>query len=362
MSTPFGLISDQHYNNWRSFATTIGRDYNSRLKIQCDTTIEAAKAMKAAGCKIMFCGGDTFHVRGVLLPSVLNYVTETYKTIINEIGLDVVMLAGNHDLETESSVYSSNASSSLAGIGVKIVCGEPESVKVGDVTVHLVSWRESYTELLVDLQEVRKKAGAGTHDLIIHAGINNTIPTMPNTGIDASDLQALGFRNVYAGHYHNHRVVAPGVISIGALNHQQFSDVGSLAGYMIVNPDGTFTHTETSSPKFVTLEGDVTEEDLKGNYVRYRAEITSDEEGVEIKAHLAELGAAGIVTALVRKSALAVSGPSTEETRRIDSLSESISAYCKAQHDKSPDFDLPELVGVCQSILSEAEASTAGEV
>lgn len=358
----FGLASDQHYNNWSQFGRTIGQDLNSRLKIQLDTTLEAARAMKAAGCEYMFCGGDTFHVRGVLLPSVLNYVTETYKTIIEEIGLKVVMIAGNHDLETNSSVYSSNASSCLAGIGVHIVCGKPESVKVGNTTVHLVSWRDSYTELLVDLKEVREKAGDGIHDCIIHAGINDAIPTMPNTGIDAADLQALGFRNVYAGHYHNHKEVAKGVISIGALNHQQWSDIGSLAGFMIVNEDGTYTHTETSSPKFVSLEGSVTEEDLKGNYVRYRAEVSSDEDAESIKAELDTFGAAGVVTQFVRKRALAVAGSSTEETRRIDSLGESIGAYCKAVHDKAPDFDLPELIAECNSILSEAETTAGGDL
>lgn len=361
MSNPFGLISDQHYNNWSQFGRTIGLDYNSRLKIQLETTLEAAKAMKAAGCEYLFCAGDTFHVRGTLLPSVLNYVTETYKQIINEIGLKVVMLAGNHDLETNASVYSSNASSSLAGIGVHVVCGAPYSVKVGDVTIHLVSWRESYTELLVDLKQVRAEAGDGIHDLIIHAGINNAIPTMPNTGIDAEDLKALGFRNVYAGHYHNHREILPGVISIGALNHQQWSDVGSIAGYMIVNADGTFKQYETSSPKFIALEGEISEEDLKGNYVRYRAEVESDEEAAEIRSELDAIGAAGVVTAFVRKRALAVSGPSTADTRRIDSLGESISSYCKAQHEKTKDFDLTALDSLCREILMEAESAGASD-
>ena len=144
MTLPYGVISDPHYHRWDAFATTNADGLNSRLEIQLDATKEAAKAMKAAGCKHMLVAGDTFHVRGAISPSVLHFVTETYEWIIKELGLKVVMLAGNHDLETNDSVYSANAAASLRSIGVEIVCGKrPHSIKMGDVTVHLISWNLS---------------------------------------------------------------------------------------------------------------------------------------------------------------------------------------------------------------------------
>ena len=134
MTLPYGVISDPHYR-WDAFATTNADGLNSRLEIQLDATKEAAKAMKAAGCKHMLVAGDTFHVRGAISPSVLHFVTETYEWIIKELGLKVVMLAGNHDLETNDSVYSANAAASLRSIGVEIVCGKrPHSIKMGDVS------------------------------------------------------------------------------------------------------------------------------------------------------------------------------------------------------------------------------------
>ncbi|EFI6572068.1 exonuclease subunit 1, partial [Escherichia coli] len=67
------------------------------------------------------------------------------------------MLAGNHDLETNDSVYSANAAASLSSIGVVIVCGKrPHSIKIGDVTVHLISWRNNHAELISDLKALRK--------------------------------------------------------------------------------------------------------------------------------------------------------------------------------------------------------------
>lgn len=64
MTLPYGVISDPHYHRWDAFATTNADGLNSRLEIQLDATKEAAKAMKAAGCKYMLVAGDTFHVRG----------------------------------------------------------------------------------------------------------------------------------------------------------------------------------------------------------------------------------------------------------------------------------------------------------
>lgn len=85
MTLPYGVISDCHYHKWDAFSTTNAEGLNSRLEIQLEATKEAAIAMKKAGCKYMLVAGDTFHVRGTVSPSVLHYVTETYKWIINEL-------------------------------------------------------------------------------------------------------------------------------------------------------------------------------------------------------------------------------------------------------------------------------------
>lgn len=86
MTLPYGVISDPHYHRWDAFATTNADGLNSRLEIQLDATKEAAKAMKAAGCKHMLVAGDTFHVRGAISPSVLHFVTETYRVDHQRVG------------------------------------------------------------------------------------------------------------------------------------------------------------------------------------------------------------------------------------------------------------------------------------
>lgn len=271
------------------------------------------------------------------------------------------MLAGNHDLETNDSIFSANAAASLQSIGVKIVCGPAYSMKAGDTTVHFISWRSSHAELLSDMRTLRDKAGEGIHDIVIHTGINKAIPTMPDVGIEAQDLKDLGYRLVLSGHYHNHKEIIPGVVSVGALTHQNWGDVGTLAGYMLVNEDGSFTQHETTAPKFVALEGDVTEDEIRGNYIRYRAVIEDDNEGVQIKEQLGTLGAAGVVTNLIKKTSMMSGTASTESTSKIDSLSESISAYCKVVHETDGGFDLAALDALCGEILLEAESAGASE-
>ncbi len=171
----------------------------------------------------MLVAGDTFHVRGTVSPTVLNYVSDAYEWIVKDLGLSVAMLAGNHDLETNDSVYSANAAAALKSIGVQIVCGrKPHSIKLGDVTVHMVSWRNNHAELISDLKALRARLDGDLHDVVIHTAINKAIPTMPDVGIDAQELKDIGFRSVLSGHYHNHKEVIPGVISVGALTHQNW--------------------------------------------------------------------------------------------------------------------------------------------
>lgn len=94
MTLPYGVISDPHYHKWDSFSTTDADGLNSRLAIQLEATKEAAIAMKKAGCSHMLVAGDTFHVRGTVSPTVLNYVSDAYEWIVKDLGLSVAMLAG----------------------------------------------------------------------------------------------------------------------------------------------------------------------------------------------------------------------------------------------------------------------------
>ncbi|MCU6236718.1 metallophosphoesterase [Morganella morganii] len=353
----YGLISDTHYHVWDAFAKTSHDGMNSRLKIQLDATRKAAKAAKAAGAKALFHGGDVFHVRGSIAPTVLHYTSELYDWIINELGLDVYILAGNHDLETNDSVFSANASASFSKIGAHIVCSKsPHTFDIDGVKVHMISWYNDHKSLLHTVKELAKTLDPSVpNDLIIHTSINKAIPGMPDVGMEAEEFEGLGFRYVLSGHYHNHKEVIPGVISIGALTHQNWGDIGTTAGYMLINEDGSYSQHSTSAPVFIELEGDMDESLIKGNYVRIRAVIKDDEAGKYLEEVAVLMGAAGVTRNFTKESALAGAGEATAATARIDSLKESVGSYCVLLGKSDSDIDVTKLTALCEDVLSQAE-------
>ena len=104
----FVAISDTHLHNWSQFAIPTESGINSRL-------LQILKAIEEAACAAdyhapagvvptVYHGGDLFHVRGSLTPSVLNAVLDFFKTIHRDYGVRFRMIAGNHDLETKTHV------------------------------------------------------------------------------------------------------------------------------------------------------------------------------------------------------------------------------------------------------------------
>lgn len=359
----YGLFSDPHYHNWSAFSKTDANGLNSRLKIQCETTYKMAQFVAEQGCKYLFCAGDTFHTKGVISPTVLYYVTQMFKKIRDDLGLKVVLLAGNHDLETDDSVFSANASASLEGVGVEIVCSKGvKTYDFGNTAVHLISWRSKAAETLYDLKEYFKLIDDDKqHDVIVHVGINKVLSGLPDTGLDPDELKSIGYRNIFSGHYHNHKVLVDGVTSVGALMHHNWGDVGSSAGFCIVNEDGTFKHYETDAPVFMEAESAIKEEDFTGNYVRFKAITDTPEEEEAIKNEIMALSPAGLICNFIRRSTLARGSATsvvTSATSSIDSVSTSVAAFCKLKHDEDPKFDLAQLIDVCNTILAEAETKT----
>lgn len=352
----FGIISDTHYHAFTQFAKTTSAGENSRLTEQLDATLESARAMKEAGCCSLYHAGDMFHVRGFVSPLVLNRVIECYSKIINEIGLEVRILAGNHDLETKESVFYASTSSALKAIGATVVCDSVSGKLFPDDKVAMVSWHENNAELLSIIKTTAKHVdemyGEGEcsqWNLIIHAPVNGVIMGLPDVGIDADELAECGFKYVFSGHYHNHKRVNDTVYSVGALTHHNWGDIGSLAGYLLVD-DSAVTHRETSAPKFLDL-ADCDEGEIAGNYVRAKGTVESDEDALAMRKSIEALGAKGIVCAFVKTSSIV---KSTSETSKIDSLRDSVGAYCKG-YASTGDVDEKRLYSVCEDILTEAE-------
>ena len=325
------IISDTHYHNFDRFAQTNSAGVNTRLASVIDATTEAAALALEKGVGVMIHAGDCFHVRGKISPTVLNPVLDLYKSIVDK-GIRVYMIAGNHDLESRDSNELSNTASALQSVGVNVI---NEVTVVEDIKCVFFPWHSSLTAL----KDAMRKASAdleGEFTAVIHAPMNGVLANIPDNGLDTKELNSLGYKRIYCGHYHNHKVF-DSVVSVGALTHQNFGDIFSKAGF-ILELGGEVKHFETSVPKFVDvdmLEAFSPEEfsDLvAGNFVRARLEDADEKDIANLRADLESADAAGVL--ITSTSKRATTTKRSVSAKSGVTIAESISTWCKER-----DFD-----------------------
>lgn len=325
------IISDTHYHNFGRFSTTDSDGVNSRLKQIVAATQEAFDAAKAAGVKTVLHAGDCFHVRGKISPTVLNPVLELYKQAVAD-GLDVYMIAGNHDLESRESSELTNTASALSAVGVTVI---NETTIVEDIKCVFVPWHSSLSELKQQLSDSAAKINAEDYTAVIHAPMNGVIAGIPDHGLEASELAKFGYKRIYCGHYHNH-IDFGSVVSIGSLTHQTFGDIHSKAGYVIEQND-KLTHFETSAPKFVDLDveapetQDEFEDAVRGNFVRARLEDATESDLATLRSELEKAGALGstVTNVPTKSNTTARTGVSTAKSGAT--IESSVSAWMKSR-------------------------------
>lgn len=346
MPQPFGIVSDIHLHNWSAFSKILPSGENERLMIILHELEVAAEMMHQTGCKRMYIAGDLFHVRGKITPSVLNPTLEVFERITKT--LEVRIIPGNHDLESDTSCELTNATQALASLGCDVVT---KPTYYADDDVLMVPWEPDLGTLRRTLSEQHSEHEPTS--AIIHAPLNNVIAGIPDHGLEADDLAKIGYQQVFVGHYHNRKDFNNGTWSIGALTHQTWGDVNTDAGYLIVKGDEVAQYT-TSAPKFVdydeTQSDDQTRERCKGNYVRVKLGEASETEIQAIRELVkGELGAKEVVVHATPKRV------TTERKASIKSgASLEASVHDYVSHSDT-NVDKTELSRECTAILMEAD-------
>lgn len=359
----YGVVSDIHANNWSVFSSTNSDGVNSRLRITLNELLRAARAIKDAGGSTMICAGDILHTRGSIDPEVLNPVRDTFKQIL-AMGISVYAIPGNHDLKSKDSRELSSAIQNLEEISLEgtefRVFNEPTRIEVADQLFGFVPWRHTRQELLDDLEKLSQHAAFERMDVFIHAGIDGVLSGMPAHGLTAEVLAEFGFRNVFAGHYHNHCTFGNGVFSIGATTHQVWGDVNTKAGFLIVN-GGAVTWHDTMAPKFVDVsEMDELEMEAEclNNYVRFRGPAMPQSAITELRNAFKSWGAIGTSIEVPKAAAAtrASVGPSTKRT-----LAESVESFVAASKTIPDHIDrakvaarAAETLRISQEVFEEA--------
>lgn len=342
MIKPYGLMADCHFHNWSAFSAVDEQGRNTRLVGLLNEFTRCVSEVFKAGGDTIYIAGDVFHVRGSIAPSVLNPVLDVFKAAI-ELGINIVVIPGNHDLEGKHSNRLGAAVTALESVNVTVA----HKTTVSDVL--LVPWCESMEKLWEELRSIDPEDRENL-DVLIHAPIDGVISGLSGA-LDPSELAKLGFKRVFAGHYHNH-VQFPGnkVFSIGALAHHSWSDVGTKAGFLMVYPDQV-RWMKSHLPEFIDIT-EKTDPDtipliVEGNFVRIKTEAATMVEVESLRAELNDLGAKGAVIQNVKKSEVKREAGVVATVSAGASLEVSVSEFVKSKGGDE------KIITECLSILSE---------
>jgi DNA repair exonuclease SbcCD nuclease subunit len=325
---PYLLVSDLHCHAWSAFAKTDASGINSRLLTILNELERAAVELRKAGGDTIVIAGDIFHERGKLDPEVFNPTHNMFRKLLGW-GFTIVAIPGNHDLKGKETTELGNAIQTLGALDGFMVMTKPDLIQTAQgAWLAFVPWCSSYDDLRQKQDEladriIALKMDPAEVDLIIHAGINGVIMNMPDHGLDATEVASWGFKRVFAGHYHNFKPLNTKVISIGATTHQQWGDIGTQAGFLLVYED-RFEHRASHAPNFIEITNDTDEDDIPllvdGNYIRIRGMKLTDVEIVKFRTELEKMGALGAsfqvarVVASARTGSVATKGLSLDES------------------------------------------------
>lgn len=333
---PRCLLADIHLHNWSSFSSIDEGGVNTRLEMLLSEIRRANQELINAGGSVMVIAGDLFHVRGSIAPSVLNPALDTFREIIDS-GTEVVIIPGNHDLEGKHTERLGSAVTALENAGCTII-DRPCFMR----NMLLIPWYESVKDLqkaIEDAIDANTEPGydpTSSYDLIMHAPIDGVITGLPDHGLKPEWLASLGFKRVFAGHYHNHKEFPGGVYSIGALAHHTWSDVGSKAGFLIVSDDDV-RYCASHVPSFIDIT-DKTDPDeipllVDGHYVRIKTPVANNAVIQSVREELMEYGARGVVVQTVKAAVLKrESSAVTSGVKAGMSLVQSVSKYIEIEY------------------------------
>lgn len=361
MSIPYGIVSDVHVHSWSQFSTILPTGINSRLQDILDALETAAKHVLNSEGKRLYIAGDLFHVRGSVSPKVLNPTKDLFEKLTGK-GLEIRVLTGNHDLESRDSEALSNACEALSPIeGVKIV----SSMTIfHDDNMVMIPWYDNLDDvrkyIAAAIEEIEDLGDvASNYSLMIHAPMNGVLTGIPDHGFYYKELERFGFKRVFSGHYHNHRKMGDTeVYSVGALTHQTWGDVGTLAGHLMVDGSSVI-HFKNASPEFrdydIAWDDDTAAENCKGNFIRVRLGEADEDEIEMIRDHINGLGAKGCLVQAVAVPKGTATARTASAAAKAPTLNESVSEWIKNNSAPSTAAEVDKL---CAEIITEVKAVT----
>ena len=346
---PYVVVSDLHMHNWSAFASTNPDGVNNRLQFILNEFWRAAETLKKLGGDTIIMAGDLFHQRGSIHPSVFNPTNALIKRILDE-GIQIHAIPGNHDLASKETTELGNSFQSFVNLDGFRVYTETHV----EADLAFIPWQSGKDQLRERVEELKSAYDVSQLDLFIHVGIDGVLIGVPDHGLSAAEVAGWGFKRVFAGDYHNHKVMEDGkVISIGATTHQTWGDIGTKAGFLIVEKDKV-VYSASHAPNFVEINENTDEDEIPlivdGNYARIRGLKITDTQVKALKKELEGYGCRGVTFQVVREAVTA-----RKTTARGLTIDASVDTFIDGLGADDPAY----LKAECADILSGVRAKAA---
>ena len=285
------IFSDLHVHPHRFGASVDPATGKHSRLYDCLRALDfSLELVKKHDAKVRIFGGDMFHERGRLRPSVLNPVIshflEAHNSKRSASFLDIGVV-GNHDMEHR--VLGDHALVPISD-GEDVVMLMDHGCEGFDIGGEewAVGWVSYEPDIAALKEKVRAVAAQRRENFpnkrsicIIHHGVDGTMPDIPNAGFGPMDLPTDTFTYTFCGDYHNHVEIVPGKAwMIGSPLQHNFGDRGQVRGIMVFDFDtGKYELVEVPGvPKFIawddgkTKPGDLKAAYFNGNFVRVRSD------------------------------------------------------------------------------------------
>lgn len=243
----------------------------------------------------MILGGDLFHRRGSVKVEVFNKVYETFH---KNKDVNVYMLRGNHDANT-NSLYTQSSIEPFQYLENVTVISEPTRIdKEGNnVSITFLPYGDEVEDMKDFLDTDSQSTSYETQILVAHIGVEGATQGKRSHRLSGAfgygDLHPDTYQFILLGHYHKRQMLGgnPNHLYGGSFLQHNFGDEGQDKGVHVIDTDeGTTTFVPIKTRQFITVNGnDVPEnieEIVENNFVRF----VGDTKEVRVLENLQEQG------------------------------------------------------------------------
>ncbi len=223
------VFSDVHLHHWRhvSVSNQVLALYQV-LDYCTENRIET----------LLFCG-DFFHTHGKLHADLVSHFHYWLRTV-QERGLRLITIAGNHDFADRSGAINGLGAINLLSKGTLLSGPDTPAVEVDGVPFYGITYQDDASDLLWRLETVPTDAIVLLHQGVSGVELNSKGFTL-NEALTPAMIPSR-ILHAFSGHYHTTNYVSHNLTIPGALIQHTWQDAPDVRGFLDVTLDGKRVH------------------------------------------------------------------------------------------------------------------------